>query len=179
MDDRIGDTPSADESLRRAKGATQDAAHDIKEAARDAVGSIKDKTLQAAESAQAKAADQARTAASALREAADGFDGDKAWLQSCFRKSAEGLDHLTSALHRGDIRQTLGNVSDFARRQPAIFLGLSVAAGFALARIGKTALEQVQPQAAADPAEEAAVAQSGAPAETQYRAPGYPFASGV
>jgi hypothetical protein len=178
MDDRFGDTPSTDESIRRAQGAAQDATREIKDAAKDAASNIKDKAIEAADGVQAKAADQARTAATALRDAADGLDGDKAWMQSCFRKTADGLEHLTSALDRGDIRQTLHGVSDFARRQPALFLGLSVAAGFALARVGKTALEQLQPEAPEDTATQAALSQSGAPAEGQYRAPGYPFSTG-
>mgnify|MGYP000512920717 CR=1 FL=1 len=41
-------------------------------------------------------------------------------------------------------------LSHFAKRQPAIFLGASVALGFALARIGKTAIEEAAPATSAD-----------------------------
>ena len=35
-----------------------------------------------------------------------------------------------------------GDLNAFARRNPALFLGASVALGFALARVGKTAIER-------------------------------------
>ena len=53
---------------------------------------------------------------------------------------------MTNSLTSGDLSQTLNGLSDFARRQPAIFLGASVALGFALSRIGKTALEEAMPK---------------------------------
>jgi hypothetical protein len=36
----------------------------------------------------------------------------------------------------------MDDLNGFARRQPALFLGASLALGFALARVGKTAIEQ-------------------------------------
>ena len=85
------------------------------------------------------------TTASRFRELAGQVEGDLPWLSGAFTKSAEGLDSVTNSLTRGDMSQTLKTLSDFARRQPAIFIGASVALGFALSRIGKTALESAQP----------------------------------
>jgi hypothetical protein len=145
MENRPGaSAPPIDESADRVRGAAGEAVSDVKHAAKDAAAAIKDKAMATAEGVQAKAADQARTAAHTLRDTANGLDGDLPWMKTALNKTADGFDHLTSALNRGDVGQCLNAVTEFARRQPALFLGLSVAAGFALARVGKTAIEEVQ-----------------------------------
>jgi hypothetical protein len=157
MEDRFGaKAPPIDDSAARARTAIDDAKGAIKDAARDAKGTVsdtfaaakdaaKDKVMGAMDTAQTKAADQARTASATLRDTADRLDGELPWMKTALSRTADGFDHLTTALNRGDLGQALNGVSDFARRQPALFIGLSVAAGFALARVGKTALEGVQP----------------------------------
>jgi hypothetical protein len=145
MADRPGaSAPPIDESVDRARSAAGEALSDVKHAAKDAAATIKDKAMETAESVQHNAADQARTAANALRDTAGNLDGDLPWMKTALNKTADGFDRLTSALNRGDVGQCLNAVTEFARRQPALFLGLSVAAGFALARVGKTAIEEVQ-----------------------------------
>jgi hypothetical protein len=169
MDDRYGaKTPPADESASRMRSAGDDAVSAVKQTAREATETvkdamhtakdvIKDKAGTAIDDAQHKAADQAQTAASTLRDTADRLNGDLPWMKTALNKTADGFDSLTTALNRGDLGQALNGVSDFARRQPALFIGLSVAAGFALARVGKTAIESVQDSAPmpADPVDEA------------------------
>ena len=145
MNNRPGaSAPPIDESADRVRSAASDALGEAKLAAKDAAATIKDKAMETAQDAQARAADQARTAANTLREAAAGLNGDLPWMKTALGRTADGFDHLTNALNRGDVGQCLNAVTDFARRQPAMFLGLSVAAGFALARLGKTAIEEVQ-----------------------------------
>jgi hypothetical protein len=145
MDNRSGaPAPPIDESANRVRSAADDAISEVKHAVKDAAATIKDKAKEAAEGVQAKTADQTRTAANTLRETANNLSGEVPWMKTALNRTADGFDHLTSALNRGDIGQGLNAISDFARRQPALFLGLSVAAGFALARVGKTAIEEVQ-----------------------------------
>jgi hypothetical protein len=91
--------------------------------------------------AQSKAADQARTAAYTLRDTAQRLDGDLPWMNTALNKTADGLERVTNTLNTGDVKQTVESLTQFARNHPALFLGLSVAAGFALARVGKTAME--------------------------------------
>lgn len=151
MDNRIGDrpataTPSVEDSTRRVIDATQDATQRVKDAAGGVVKDAKNAAMQGVEDARAKAGDMGHTTASRFRELAGQVESDLPWLSGAFTKSAEGLDGLTDSLTRGDFSQSLSGVSDFARRQPAIFLGASVALGFALARIGKTALEEAAPE---------------------------------
>ncbi|MDP3740106.1 MAG: hypothetical protein Q8R02_22165 [Hyphomonadaceae bacterium] len=145
MENRPGASPPIDDSVDRVRSAAGDALSDMKHAAKDAVHAVKDRAKDTAEGVQAKAADQARTAAHTLRDTADNLNGELPWMKTALNKTADGFDHITTALNRGDVSQALNSVSDFARRQPALFLGLSVAAGFALARVGKTALEGLKP----------------------------------
>ena len=143
------DQPAAADTLKSAatdvKHALQDAASNLTTTAKEQTGALKDKALSAIGDAQGKAAEQAKTAASTLRDTANGLDGDLPWMGTALTKAADGLDHLTSALASGDLNDALDAVKGFAKRQPAVFLGLSVALGFAIARVGKTAIETVQP----------------------------------
>jgi ElaB/YqjD/DUF883 family membrane-anchored ribosome-binding protein len=148
MENRPGATPPPiDESVDRVRSAAENALHDAKYAAKDAASAIKDKALGVVGEAQNRAADETRTAAHTLRDTASNLNGELPWMKTALDKTADGFDQLTNALNRGDIGQCLNAVTDFARRQPALFMGLSVAAGFALARVGKTAIEEVQEHA--------------------------------
>jgi hypothetical protein len=136
MENRNGEPPvTAEEAARRVREAAGNAAHDVKTAAMSSV-----------ESARTQAGEMGATTASRLRELAGQVEGDLPWLSGAFNKSAEGLDSVTGSLTRGDMSQTLNSLTDFARRQPALFIGASVALGFALSRVGKTALEGAHPR---------------------------------
>lgn len=150
-----GTTPSVEDSARRVKDVADDATTRLKDAAGGAIKGAKNAAMQGVEDARAKAGDVGHTTASRFRDFAGQVEADMPWLSGALTKSAEGLDGLTDSLTRGDMGQSLNGLSDFARRQPAIFLGASVALGFALARVGKTALEDATPsmnaKADADP----------------------------
>lgn len=151
MDNRDGDKPAnAEDAARRVKEAAGDATQRVKDAAGSAVSDIKHAALDQVETARSKAGDMGHSTATKFREIAGQVEQDLPWLSGAFTKSAEGLDSVTDSLTRGDLSQTLNGLTDFAKRQPALFLGASVALGFALARIGKTALEDAAPSARAD-----------------------------
>lgn len=153
MDDRTGaSAPPAEDSINRAKSAAETALSDVKQVARDAASmlksnvkdeaeTVKEKAAHVVSDAQTKAADQARTAAHTLRDTADRLEGDLPWMNAALNKTADGLERVTNTLNTGDLKQTVESLTQFARNHPALFLGLSVAAGFALARVGKTAME--------------------------------------
>lgn len=152
MDNRNGEppvtaatTPSIEDSARRVKDVADDATTRMKDAAGGAIKDAKNAAMHGVEDARSKAGDVGHTTASRFRDFAGQVEADMPWLSGAFTKSAAGLDGLTDSLTRGDISQSLNGLSDFARRQPAIFLGASVALGFALARVGKTALEEAAP----------------------------------
>ena len=79
--------------------------------------------------ARTRQQDVLRTAATFLTElhalAADMIAPASAWPS------------LASSLRENDLSSLLGQVKSLARRQPALFVGASLAAGFAVARLGK------------------------------------------
>jgi hypothetical protein len=133
MDNSTG-APGADttpaESARRIKDSASTLLERGKEAATERVRQGRDTV-----------AHTAQTATSALYRAAGDVEGESPLIGTVLRKSAETIEKTTSALASGDLSNTLNDLNSFARRQPIIFLGVSALLGFALARVGKTALE--------------------------------------
>lgn len=119
-----------------------DAARRIK----DSASTLIDRGKEAAASTVEKGAEQARSSAqstaNALRRAADDVEGDNRWVGGALRKSADGLERAARSLEGGDISRAVDDLNGFARRNPALFLGASLAVGFALSRVGKTAIER-------------------------------------
>lgn len=118
-----------------------DAARRIKESAATVLNRTKEVATEKVEEGVERLATSAKSTADALRRAAIEMDGENAWIGAALRKSADGLDRATRALADGGLSSGVADLNTFARNQPAIFLGASLALGFALARVGKTAIE--------------------------------------
>jgi hypothetical protein len=119
-----------------------DSARRIKDSASTLVDRGKEAAMHKAEEGAERVASSAQSTASALRRAADDVQEENAWIGKALRKSADSLEHATRSLAGGDVSRGIHDLNAFARRNPAIFLGASVALGFALARVGKTAIER-------------------------------------
>lgn len=126
---------SARDSVRRAQNSTQEALQAAKDAAKHRI-----------EREGQKVAEGVQSTASSLRRAADESDSEQAWIGAALRRGADGLESVTRTLSSGDLNGAASQLGDFARRQPALFLGASVALGFVLARVGKTAVERATPE---------------------------------
>ncbi len=124
------------------KERVKDAAATLKGVASSAVDRGKHLAGEAAEKGVDRATSIADSTSSALRRAADDVEGDNRMVGSALRKGAETIERAAQSLQGGDISRVVDDLNGFARRQPALFLGASVALGFALARVGKTAIEQ-------------------------------------
>jgi hypothetical protein len=131
-----------------AETAPGESARRVKDAAETVIDRTKQIAGEQVERGAERAVGSAQTAASALRRAAEEVQGEHAWIGTALLKSADGLDAASQSLAGGDVNRALNELGGFARRQPALFLGTSLALGFALARVGKTAIEQsgVRPQ---------------------------------
>jgi hypothetical protein len=134
-------------------GASSPAA-DAKDRVKDAASTLADRGKEIASDAARKGAERASTTAentaSALRRAADDVEPDNRMIGTALRKSAESLEKAAQSFQGGDLSRAVEDLNGFARRQPALFLGASVALGFALARVGKTAIEQSAEGAGSD-----------------------------
>jgi hypothetical protein len=131
-----------------APGATAtpaDSARRVKEAATDVIDRGREAAMTRVQETMHNGADRARTTvqstSGALRRAADDLQDENAWIGTGLRKAADWLEQTTGQIGQGDINQVVDNLNTFARRNPALFLGASLAAGFLIARLGKTAFE--------------------------------------
>lgn len=81
--------------------------------------------------------------ACALKEAARSLhDQQQDSVAHYVERAADGLNHLAHNLRERDLGNMVGRVSDFAKRQPGVFLGGAVAAGFLLSRFLKSSAEE-------------------------------------
>ena len=81
--------------------------------------------------------------AHALRaSASDLQDHQKGYVAQYVEQAASSVEQIADTLHRQDLRDLMRHTEDFARRQPGLFIGGAVAAGFALARFLKSSSER-------------------------------------
>lgn len=103
---------------------------------------IRDQAAQSAESGKDRAADRLDDMAKAVHRSADALHGREDWLAALVDRGADGLSTFAESLRGNDLRGTLARVEQMARNQPALLVGASMAAGFALVRLGRAGMEQ-------------------------------------
>jgi len=86
-----------------------------------------------------KIADGLEDAAKAIHKSGEQLEGQQDWIASLVERGADELSALASTLRNNDLKGLMGSLEDLARRQPAVFVGASMAAGFAMVRLGKVA----------------------------------------
>jgi hypothetical protein len=133
------DTPNNPNGVNAAPG---DAARRVADAAQDVTDRAKQAAQQKIEAGAEKASSSLSDAANSLRRAADETSGEHAWMSALLQKGANGLESAATVVQGGDLQRGLDGIASFARREPALFLGVSLALGFAMARVGKTAIER-------------------------------------
>lgn len=99
---------------------------------------------QAKQTLVSKLDDQKGTAANFVEQLAqtvqksgEQFEGQQDWIASAIGRGAAELNTLAGSLRDKDLGELTGEVQSFARRQPALFIGATLVAGFAVARLGK------------------------------------------
>jgi hypothetical protein len=110
--------------------------------ARQGVEKVKDEALSRGkgiiEGQKNTASDTAHRIASALENVARDLENDQPQFASVFHDGARALDNFSRTLHDRDTEGLLRQAQDFARRQPALVIGGTIAAGFLLSRILKS-----------------------------------------
>jgi hypothetical protein len=86
------------------------------------------------------AVDRATEVADSLHRVADQMPRDQAWLSDLTVRGGQQLSELAETIRQNDLQGLLRRVDGFARDQPALFLGASLAAGFALARVAQASV---------------------------------------
>jgi hypothetical protein len=143
--DLAGDVgKQASEVAEHAAARVKEQVSGMTESAKELASDAGDKLRDAVQDQKNAGADFISGVAGAVRRAANEFDDNIPLAGQYIRRAATQIDSASEALRRRELRELLGGVQDFARRQPTAFLGAAVLAGFAVVRLLKssTAPEQ-------------------------------------
>ena|SRR5687767_6856247 len=124
-------------------GGTRSAVQEAGQAAKDQASAVWSGTK---DSARSMIGDQQKAAASglgqfagALRKAARemGDGGQQAPMSRMIESAADGLERFSGSLREKDLDGLVRDAESFARRQPMLFFGAAIAAGFLAVRFMK------------------------------------------
>jgi len=144
MKQRAGDAMKASADLARDKfSEAADAAKGVAEGTMD---QIQNQTREQ----QRSGADFVERLAGNIRDAGRAFEGDVPFAARGIGSAADYVEDAAQKIREGSFRDLLEGATDFAKRQPAAFLGLSVLAGFAAVRFLKASGGQSSPSGQRD-----------------------------
>jgi hypothetical protein len=143
LKDQMADTGAevrqrAGDALRASTDVARDKFKEAADAARDVVDGAADRFQDEAEEQQRSGADFVSRFADNIRQAAHAFDADAPFAARGINSAADYVEDAAEKVRNGTFRDVVDGATDFAKRQPAAFLGLSVLAGFAAVRFLKT-----------------------------------------
>jgi len=124
----------------QALGQAQDLAHEAQDIGGSLASAVSERAQTLAQEAKATLAEQLQDVAKAVHRAGTQLEGHQDWMARLVEKGAAELSMLATTLRTNDMRELMGSIDGIARRQPAMFTGASLAAGFALARVGRVAV---------------------------------------
>jgi hypothetical protein len=122
-------------------GAIKDHASQAADAAREVSSHAADRFNEELEDKKEAGARYVSSIAEAMRRAAHEFDKELPFAGKFLRSGAEQVENASEALKKGEFGDLLQGTRDFARRQPAAFLGLAVLAGFGAVRFMKSSAD--------------------------------------
>lgn len=132
------------DAKQRAGQALGDAANAASERLKGAADAAMGVASDAADKVQEKVRDQQHAGADFIdrlaediRNAARAFESDVPFAARGIDSAADYVEDAADKIRSGTFRDVLDGTTDFAKRQPAAFLGLSVLAGFAAVRFLK------------------------------------------
>lgn len=119
---------------------TGEASQDKGGGAESLLGDVKSQLGAAAEARGEQIADTLEEAAEAVKHSGEQLEGHQDWIAGLVENGAEELKSLAASVRDKNFDGLLTHFEDLARRQPAVFVGAAMAAGFALVRLGKAGL---------------------------------------
>lgn len=120
----------------QAKGLAQDA----RQQGAALAGAVGDKVAATASAQKDSLADRLEDVAHAVHRSGEQLEGHQDFIAHLVERGAAELSVLATTLRTNDLNGLMGGLQDLARRQPALFAGASLAAGFALSRVGRLAI---------------------------------------
>jgi hypothetical protein len=113
-------------------------ASQLGDAAVNLANSATDKVGEAVTQRKSLGADYIGSIAQATSRAANEFDSDLPQAAHYIRQASEQMQGVADTVREKDVRELVGEVQDFARRQPTLFFGGAVVLGFAALRFLKS-----------------------------------------
>ena len=123
--------------------AAKDQAGEIGTAAKDMAADATGRVTSAMNEQKTAGADYLGTIASAVQRAAGEFENDVPQAAQYIRQAAGQIETVANAVRQRDMRELVGEVQEFARRQPTLFFGGAVILGFAALRFFKSSTPDV------------------------------------
>jgi hypothetical protein len=114
-------------------------AGNLKEQAKEVASDAGEKLRASVIEQKAAGADYVGNVANIIRRTAYEFDSDIPQAGHYIRKAAAQIENVSNAMRNRDMSEIVGNVQDFARKQPTAFFGAAVLLGFAAVRFLKSA----------------------------------------
>jgi hypothetical protein len=127
----------AGDALRASTDVARNKLNEAAEAAKDVASGTVDRLQDKASEQQRSGADFVQRFAGNIRQAAQAFDFDAPFAARGINSAADYVEDAAEKIRNGSFRDLVDGATDFAKRQPAAFLGLSVLAGFAAIRFLK------------------------------------------
>ena len=118
--------------------AAKDKAAELGTAAQDMAAEATGRVKSAMNEQKTASADYLGTIAGAVQRAAGGFDDTVPQAAQYIRQAAGQIETVANAVRERDVRELVGEVQEFARRQPTLFFGGAVILGFAALRFFKS-----------------------------------------
>ena len=127
----------AGDALRGSSDVARDKFKEAADAAKDVASGTVDQLQEQTRQQQRTGADFVERFAGNIREAARAFESEAPFAARGINSAAEYVEDAAEKIRNGSFRDLVDGATDFAKRQPAAFLGISVLAGFAAVRFLK------------------------------------------
>lgn len=128
----------AGQLAQSAKEALKTQADNLTDSAKEVASNAGEKLRASVREQKAAGADYVGNVAGIIRRTAYEFDTDIPQAGHYIRKAAAQLENVSDAMRTRDMSEIIGNVQDFARKQPTAFFGAAVLLGFATVRFFKS-----------------------------------------
>ena len=127
-----------DNVARAAKDQASQLGDKAKNIASNAASTVQDKLQQAVGQQKSAGADYIGSIAQATEHAAEQFDDALPQAARYIRQASGQIQSVADTVRERDLRELVGEVENFARRQPSLFFGGAVILGFAALRFLKS-----------------------------------------
>ena len=128
----------ATELAKTATDTVKTQATNLTESAKDVAADAGEKLRTTLQEQKAAGADYVGNVANIIRRTALEFDTDIPQAGHYIRKAATQLENVSEAMRNRNMSEIVGNVQQFARKQPTAFFGAAVLVGFAAVRFLKS-----------------------------------------